>query len=44
MLKEIGIGLAFFLLSLGWLWYSHAMLDVMFPKIKEPEAEKEEGE
>lgn len=44
MLKEIGIGVVFFLVSVAWLWYSHAMLNTMFPKIEDPSPETEEEE
>ena len=42
MLKEIGLGLVFFLISVGWLWYSHIMLNTMFPKIEDKGEDEEE--
>lgn len=41
MLEEVGIGIVIFLVSIGWLWYSHMMLDTMFPKIKNEKKEEE---
>ena len=42
MLEMTLAGIAFFLVSVGWLWYSHIMLDTMFPKIEDKSEEEEE--
>ena len=40
-LEFVGTAMVFLLFSLFWLWWSHVMINAMFPKIEE-EKEKED--